>query len=545
MPRLFLLVLLIATASSNAADRPNLLWLTAEDLSPRLGCYGDDTVPTPHLDRLAAQGVRYTRAFTATGVCAPCRHTIITGLYPMESGAQYMRTGSRSSANHEIEDPELRRMALERPLYEATPPAGVRCFTEHLREAGYYCTNNSKEDYQFKAPVTAWDESSRKAHYRNRSEGQPFFAVFNATVTHESGVHGEGRSPRVVDPAKVPVPSFLPDTPAVRIDIARHYDNLVALDAWVGRMMEELRREGLLDSTIVLFTTDHGDGLPRHKRWVYDTGTHVPLIVRYPDGAGAGTTDDGLVSFVDLAPTALALAGVERPGYLRGRVFAGPAAEPAPPYVFMHRDRMDDTTLETIRAVRDERFRYVRNYRPHRPYLQAVAYRDRAATMADIHARRAAGELTDAQWQWAADHKPIEELYDTESDPEEVVNLAADPAHFEKLHELRTALEAWVAEIDDPLAMDELEVIKTRVWPPAGVQPTTAEPAVRVEPTGDGGATVMIDCATDGASIGFRTGKQGPWTIYTGPFTTDADRLQVVAHRLGWKPSRVAVGLEE
>ena len=543
MARLFFAAFLLVAASAFADSRPNILWLTAEDLSPRLGCYGDDTVPTPNLDRLASEGVRYTRAFTATGVCAPCRHTVITGLYPQQSGAQYMRTVSRSSATGEIEDPELRRLAMERPLYEATPPAGVRCFTEYLRMAGYYCTNNSKTDYQFKPPVTAWDESSRKAHYSNRAEGQPFFAVFNATVTHESGVHGaKRRSPQVVDPADVTVPSFLPDTPVVRSDIARHYDNLVALDGWVGRMMTELKQEGLLDSTIVFFYSDHGDGLPRHKRWVYDSGTHVPLIVRYPDGEGAGTTDDGLMSFVDLAPTALALAGVDRPGYLSGRVIAGPDREPAPPHVFMHRDRMDDTTLETIRSARDERYRYVRNYRPDRPYLQLVSYRDRAATMGEVYRTRDAGELTPAQWQWSAETKPIEELYDTEADPDEVHNLASDAAHFEKLSELREALETWVDRIDDPLAMDEIEVVKTRVWPPSGEQPTTAEPAVEVT-AGPDGPVVTIDCATDGASLGYCTGEKGPWTIYTEPFTTDARELRVVAHRLGWKPTRIEVSL--
>jgi len=172
-----LIVLTFLSGEVRAADQtqPNILWLSCEDLSPRMGCYGDHTVPTPNIDRLAREGIRYTNAFTATGVCAPCRHTMITGLYPMQSGAQYMRTTSKSSAMDEIADPELREEAMNRRLYEATPPAGVRCFTEYLRGAGYYCTNHTKEDYQFVAPVTAWDESSKKAHYRNRAEGQPFF----------------------------------------------------------------------------------------------------------------------------------------------------------------------------------------------------------------------------------------------------------------------------------------------------------------------------------------------------------------------------------
>ncbi len=545
----FLNLVASSAALAQQPKQPNILWLSCEDLSPRLGCYGDNTVPTPNIDRLAKQGIRYTNAFTATGVCAPCRNTIITGLYPMESGAQYMRTGSRSAAIEEMEDEELRERVKQRKLYEATPPAGVRCFTEYLREAGYYCTNNSKQDYQFKAPVTAWDVSSRQAHYKNRAEGQPFFAVFNNTVTHESGIFGDGRSPRVVDPDTVPVPSFLPDTPIVRRDIAWHYDNVAALDKWVGKQLDDLEEAGLADSTIVVFFTDHGSGLPRHKRWVYDSGTHVPLIVRFPDGYGAGTVDDRLMSFVDLAPTTLAMAGLERPNYMRGRVFTGPNADPSPEYVFMHRDRMDDASFETIRAIRDKRYRYIRNYRPELPYLQPVPYRDRAATMGEIYRLKEAGELNENQWHWTATSKPEEELYDLQNDPDEVHNLAADPQHKEKLQELRSALSAWITEINDPLATPEMEVLRTRVWPPEGEQPVTANPEIlvteeAVNSAGKQQVRVTIKCETDGASIGYRLDGEGAWMIYTEPIDTVAAQIEVQAHRIGWKPAMVTRELQ-
>ncbi len=529
--------------ASQAVPRPNILWLSCEDLSPRLGCYGDQTAPTPNIDRLATEGVRFTRAFTATGVCAPCRHTIITGLYPMQSGAQHMRTVSRSSAKPKGLPPEVRKRARERRLYEATPPAGVRCFPEYLRMAGYYCTNNSKQDYQFKAPVTAWDDSSGKAHYRNRAPGQPFFAVFNATVTHESGIHGNGRSPRRVDPASVAVPSFLPDTATVRLDIARHYDNLIALDAWVGEKLAELEAEGLSDSTIVFFFSDHGDGLPRCKRWVYDSGTWVPLIVRYPDGRLSGSVDEGLMSFVDLAPTVLSIAGVKTPDYMRGRVFAGDDTQPPHDYVFMHRDRIDDTSFDTVRSVRGPRFRYVRNYKPQLPYLHPVAYRDRAATMGEVYKARDEGLLTDAQWQWAAPCKPIEEFYDTQADPDNVVNLASDPAHAEELGELRSALEEWTRDIDDPLAQNEMEALRTRVWPPDGKQPSTAPPEAEVTPL-EQGSRVTLRCATDGASLGYRTSDSGPWNVYQGAFETEEPEVEVVSHRIGWKPAYETVSLQ-
>lgn len=531
-----LVVASVNVVSAAAPRQPNILWLSCEDLSPRLGCYGDKVAQTPNLDQLAGDGVRYTHAFTATGVCAPCRHTIITGLYPMQSGAQYMRTGSYSSASAKADQ--------IRPLYEATPPAGVRCFTEYLRMAGYYCANNSKEDYQFKAPVMAWDDSSREAHYRNRPKGQPFFAVFNATVTHESGIHGEKlRSPRVTDPADVRVPSFLPDTPVVRDDIARHYDNIAALDKWVGERLAELDAEGLADDTIVFFFSDHGDGLPRHKRWVYDSGTHVPLIVRWPDGRRAGDVEDRLVSFVDLAPTVLSLADRSRPDGLPGKVFCGPDADGERDYVFMHRDRMDDTAHETIRSVRDQRYRYVRNYRPDQPYLLPIAYRDRAATMGEIYRLRDAGELTPPQWQWAAETKPREELYDTVADPDEVMNLIDDPQHAEKLAELRAALDAWIERIDDPLATDEVDVLKTRIWPPDGKQPVTAPPKVEYDQQR---RMVTISCDTPGASLGYRLPGQGVWRVYDRPFRYESiPPMEYVAHRLGWKPAKNGVPYRE
>ncbi len=254
---------LVLIAHGHAANnRPNIVWLTCEDMSARLGCYGDFTVPTPNIDAIAKEGIRYTNCYGVYGVCAPNRHTLITGMYPTSTGAMAMRAWKRTSALAEIKDPAV----LAIPTYEATPAPKVRCFTEYLRAAGYYCTNNSKTDYQFKPPVTAWDESSDKAHWRNRpTMDVPFFAVFNCVLTHESGTF-EQRSPIVTDPAKLVLPPYYPDTPVVRRDVARHYDNIVELDRWVGERIAELREAGLDDNTLVFFFSDHGDGLPRMKR---------------------------------------------------------------------------------------------------------------------------------------------------------------------------------------------------------------------------------------------------------------------------------------
>lgn len=529
---------------------PNVLWITCEDMSPHLGCYGDMTVPTPNIDRLAREGVLYTNAFATTAVCGPSRHALITAMYPTSTYALHMRNHTRTSALDEITDPATRAFATNRPLYESVPPPEVRCLTEYLRVAGYYCSNNSKQDYQFTAPVTAWDESSQKAHWRNRKPNQPFFSVFNFTVTHESGVFGKGRSPKTVDPEKVPLPPYYPDTPAVRTDLAKHYDNIVALDKQVGDLVGQLEADGLLDKTIIFFYSDHGDGLPRSKRWVYDSGTHVPLIVRYPDKKHAGTQSDRLVSFVDFLPTVLSLAGVKVPDHIHGTPFLGDQAGKPREYVYFHRDRNGENR-ETVRAIRDKRFLYVRNFKPDEPYIKPLSYRDRQAIMQDLNRAIEQGTLGPDQWQFTAQAKPLEEFYDTHADPFNIHNLASDPQHLARISQMRTALDAWIEQCNDPLDMPEDDLVRTRVYPLNGQQPTTASPKVQIEPVTGEKVKLTINCATNGASIAFRikNANQGQsprdsWTIYDGPVEArDTDIIELVTHRIGYKPSpRVMLG---
>jgi N-sulfoglucosamine sulfohydrolase len=530
---------LAGSMAAAAEQRPNILWITCEDMSPRLGCYGDQTVPTPNIDRLAEQGVCYTHAFATTGVCAPSRHALITGMYPTATYALHMRTGQRSAASANIADPALRVTAMSRPLYEAVPPAHVRCFSEHLRAAGYYCTNNVKTDYQFKPPVTAWDVSSRNAHPRNRAPGQAFFAVFNFTVTHESGLFRKERSPQVCDPQKVSVPPFFPDIDIVRQDIARQYDHIAQLDREVGELLDALEQEGLLENTIIFFFSDHGDGLPRHKRWVLDSGTRVPLIIRYPDGRGAGTTDDRLLSFVDFGPAVLSLAGVSVPEGLHGTAFLGKQAGEPRRHVFMHRDRMDDINFETIRSVRDHRYRYVRNYRPDEPYSKPLPYHDQIPMMQALNRMIAAGELGPDQWQFSARRKAREELYDTQLDPHEIRNIAQSPEQAQRLDALREELDRWLALTQDPLHTPEQELIRTHIWPPDGVQPKTAAPQITID--GDG---LRITCDTPGASIGYRLhgDRTGIWRRYSEPLRIERiGQVEAVAHRIGFLPSEPVI----
>ena len=513
-------------------DRPNILWLTCEDMSPRLGCYGDETVPTPNIDQLASQGVRYTHAFGVYGTCSPNRHALILGMYPNETGGMAQRVTRRTAALSQITDPQL----LAIPVYEATPPAGVKCFSEYLRAAGYFCTNNVKTDYQFTPPDSAWDVNSDQAHWRERPrEDMPFFSVFNFTGTHESRIFQQS-SPSVVDPGAVELPPYYPDTPVVRRDVARHYDNIAQLDAWVGEKLRQLRQDKLDRKTIVFFFSDHGDGLPRMKRWVYDSGIRVPLIVRFPNRTDAGTVSAGLVSFVDFAPTMLSLCGVPIPQHMHGRAFLGQQQGDPRKYVFACRDRMDPAP-ETIRAVRDKRFKYVRNYRPDLPYLGYIPYRDQQQIMQEIHRLAEQQSLGPEHWQFTAAKKPLEELYDTQTDPHEIQNLAANPRYFEKLHELRRAHQQWNERIQDLGRMPESEMLK-RIWPD-GVQPTTATPSLELV---DG--IVSLACSTPGASLVWRLkGQPDPerasrWQLYTAPVSlAPGVKLEARAHRIGWKPS--------
>jgi len=558
LPRLFLLLLLAlpgAACSAPAAAQqqdtppPNIVWLVVEDMSPWLPCYGDDTVPTPNLDKLAAQGVRYENAFATSPVCAPARSSLLTGMFATRIGSMQMRNNSPSRTAIEA-NPEAYK---DIPGYEAVPPAFVRGFPEHLRAAGYYCTNNSKQDYQFRCPVGVWDQSNGQAHWRNRAEGQPFFAVFNHGGTHESQAFPESRRrPEVVAPDDVPIPPMYPDTPAVRDALARTYNNIAAMDQWVGQRLQELEDAGLLENTIVMYYSDHGVGLPRGKRSCYDTGTRVPLIVRYPDGTGAGTTDGRVVSFVDFGPTVLSLAGIEPDDRLDGVPFLGEFAYECDDYrnghAFSHADRFD-AVYDRVRSVSDGRYRYNRNYITDEPYLIANAYRERIPMTHDLYTLREPGaDVTPEQWQMAATTRPAEEFYDTQNDPWEVNNLIDDPAHAERIASMRQTLDAWIEDTGDlGFVLPETVLVREHLWPPDGEQPTTARPVVDYEIIQQGGGMFYrfeLSCETQGASIAYRLGTSrramGPWQVYTGGAIDtpgDVRFLEVNAHRIGYKPS--------
>lgn len=436
----------VLAAPSN--PKPNFLWISCEDLSPHLGCFGDKNAITPNLDRFAKESVRYTNAFTVAPVCAPSRNGIITAMYPSTLGSTPMRS-------------------------TAIMPEFVKFFPEYLRQAGYYCTNNSKEDYNTKTPKTVWDVSSKQAHWKNRPDKKPFFAVFNFTGTHESQIwnsadfdntHPKTLKPQEYQkPEKMIVPPYYPDTLAVRRDLARVQERATELDYFFKDRLDELKESGFYDDTIIFFWPDHGDGLARSKRYQYDSGLRIPLMVRIPEKfrvAKQGTpnsVDDRLINMIDMGPTLLNLAGLPKPDYMQGQPFLGDNLGPARDTVFTVGDRMSDR-MNMNRSVRDKQYRYTRNFYPNIPYYPHVSYGERCNCLKELRRLAAEGALPPLAAQYMTDRRPAEELFDSENDPYEVHNLAGDEKYNSIQQRLRQALDEWMLAARDTAFLAEPEM---------------------------------------------------------------------------------------
>lgn len=425
---LVLVALFSSVATARAADRPNILWVVTEDNSSfTIGAYGDPLARSPNVDALAKGGIVFDRAYSTSAVCAPTRSSIITGRYASGLGTQHMRS--------------------QRAL-----PAGVKFFPEYLRAAGYFTTNNAKTDYNTSSSwAAAWNENNRNAHWRHRAAGQPFFAIFNFENSHESQLHK--RVELKTDPAKVRVPAYLPDTKTVREDIAQYYDCVSRADAALGKILEQLKADGLAEDTIVFYYGDHGGAVSRSKRFLYENGTRPPLVAHFPKKfqhlapAAPDSHVSELVNWIDLAPTMLSLAGVPLPAQFQGRAFAGSARTAAPEYTFMFRDRMDER-YDLARAVTDGRYRYIRNYYPSQPWGQHLDFLWKQGSMSEWARLYAAGKLNAAQCAFF-ENKPAEELFDCATDFDNVRNLAGDPAARSHLVRLRAALRTHQLAIRD------------------------------------------------------------------------------------------------
>ena len=590
LPTLLLAFSFTAAAASPAdTQQPNILLLVAEDLGTRLGSYGDTVAHTPILDKLANNGARFTQVFTTAGVCAPSRAALITGQHQISFGAQNMRTSTG-------------------PLgpYFAQPPRSLRAFPEILRSQGYFTFTDRKLDYQFSGvyansgPFTLWDsegdlgqfpQTAAASPWHLRAKEQPFFGLINFLETHESGVmRATGKphsqihagtqkfrqalglvAPSKTDPNAIELPPYYPDLPEVRQDIARHYDNIRTMDAKVGAILAALEKDGLAESTIIIWTTDHGDGLPRAKRELLDTGIHVPMIIYVPEQLAKGTlaalrpqvqgySEDNnaaltsqLISFVDLAPTILQLAGISPPDYLHGRDFLQGLDSTKTSrerglrqYIYASRDRIDEV-IDKQRAIRSHDYKYIRSDFPQVPGGHALAYRDNLDMTRAWRAAHQAGLLPPAQDAWFLP-AGREQLYDIRNDPHELNNLAQALEMTQVRNTMRNALDEFILRVGDTAVVPES--VMREEFLDAGNIPQTPP----VEITWQGQQAVIT--SPIGASIGYRLAGNSSWQLYTHPVSfnaststsantstdTPVNTIEAKSVRYGWQVSEVVVG---
>ncbi len=543
MKQLFIFVIFIQFLSAySQKQKPNILWIVCEDISPTLSMYGDHTAKTPTLDKLAKESMVYTNAYATVGVCAPSRSAIITGMYPTSLGTIHMRTGKDVfSWGKRIYKTNIGMDDIEgKPIrqYATVIPDFVKCFPEYLRAEGYFCSNNAKTDYQFAAPISAWDENSEEAHWRNRPKDAPFFSVFNFGTTHESRLWKNKDKPLTVSPKDVKVPPYLPDNEISRKDIARHYSNVELLDKEVEKIISQLKEDGLYDNTIIFFYSDHGGPLPREKRAILDSGLKVPFFIK---GIGNTGKTDRLISFVDLAPTILSLTNIKPPNYMQGKAFLGTYSNQARDYVYGSSDRFDEST-DRIRSVRDKQYLYLKNYYPEKTRYKDIKYRKSIPMMNDMISLKNKNQLNDTQMIWFQT-KPTEELYDCSKDPYNIKNIASDPKYKEVLNKMRQTFFQHKQNYTDLGLIPEAQMIDM-MWPDQ-TQPRTSNPKMSQK-----GNMLSLSCDTKGASIAYKIADKpnekfdynNHWKLYSKPLTFQSGKYYyVIAERIGFKESETII----
>ncbi len=440
-----LFLVLLSSCCTRIEKKPNILWITCEDISPHLGCYGEEYAFTPALDKMAAEGVLYRNAYATASVSTPARSSIITGIYASSLGTQHLRG----------------KVSLSKK---------IKCFTEYLRDAGYYCANFNKTDYNFDTPSEAWDFNGSISydllvsdHLADISEAQPYFCVINLALTHQSKVRYDKEElmkrnnslPLNArhDPDKVPVPPYYPNTSEVRENLAALHTQITLMDMQVKVILDQLKEYGFDKNTIVFFFSDHGDGLPRHKRWLYNSGTQVPFIIKFPpkykylSPVKMGKEDKSIINFIDLAPTTLRIAGCEVPKTMQGKVFLGNQRKERK-YTVAIRDRVDEV-YEFSRSISDGQFQYIRNFASNKPRMQWSNYSEITPIRKELRRLYETNEL-DTLTGWLMEKiKPVEELYDIAKDPYQINNLSGSPQYKAKMEELKKELFKWMINTRD------------------------------------------------------------------------------------------------
>ena len=453
----YLLLLNALIVYSQKQNQPNIVWLVAEDQSQYFfPFYGDKSVNLPNISFLLENGIVYDNMNSPYPVCAPARSGIITGMYPSSIGTGNMRAHSDNRIVRGKTE-----ASLEIPYYSSKLAESITPFTQILIEEGYYCTNNSKRDYNFNLRDEAWDDSSNNASWEKREEGQPFFSIFNFNITHESEIWKRDKEKLKVDPNNLTVPPVFPDDSISRHALAVNYSNLVEMDKQMGLIIKNLKDQGLYDNTYIFFYSDHGGPFPRHKRAIYETGSKVPLIVKFPTNINVKEKrNSDMLSFIDFAPTILSLAGIDIPKIYQGKAFLGnKESKKKRKYLFTASDRFDEHP-DRIRAVKSKRFKYIRNYNINKPHALPIGYRNQMPLMKHLNKLNDSNMLSPEQKLWFQVPKNPEEFYDLENDPFELNNLIGDNNYLKELNELRKQLDNWMKEINDLGHISEKELAK-------------------------------------------------------------------------------------
>jgi arylsulfatase A-like enzyme len=408
-------------------NKPNIVWIIVEDMSCHFGCYGETSIRTPNVDRLAAEGVKFDKAFITAPVCSPCRSALITGMYQTSIGAHQHRSGRGTEKIH--------------------LPSKIQLVPTLFQEAGYYTCNGFIDNRRKRPGKTDYNFEYDKAVYNgtdwaDRKPGQPFFAQIQLAG-------GKGRTkktPKPMDPAGVKLPPYYPDDPVIRDDWAQYLNAAMNTDIQAGKIVQRLKDEGIYDNTYIFFLTDHGISHARGKQFLYDEGIHVPLIIRGP-GLKAGTVREDLVVHIDMAATSLALAGIAIPEWMEAKNILADDYQRRE-YIVSARDRCDET-VDRIRCVRTDRYKYICNFYPNRPYLQPCAYKDKKEILKALRRLHKEGKLNRDQELIFAERRPKEELYDLQKDPWELHNLAYDSSHRRIVRNMRVILDKWIRETND------------------------------------------------------------------------------------------------
>ena len=486
-------ILFFVTISFNSQEKKNILWLVCEDQSLFFSAYNDSNAKTPNIDALASKGIIYDNFYAVSPVCAPSRSSIITGMYPTTIGTQHMRAykKNKDSINNKT----------NLPFYSAVPKIKVQFFTENLRKSGYYCSNNSKEDYNMEMSPLAWDESNKNAHWRNRQKDQPFFSVFNFNISHESRIWKNYEQHPLKEINKVVLPIFFPNINSIKNDFVTNYKNIEKLDVQVGKIINQLKEDGLYENTVIFFFSDHGGPFPRFKRSIYDSGLKCPLIIKWDEKTNE-TRNNQMISFIDLAPTVLEITGSETTYKMEGVSFY---KQNNREFIFASSDRFDEFT-DRRRCVRNENFKLILNLDTTSPIGKPVNYRKKMKTMEILDSLYENNLLKGYFNNWYKSRKEKYEFYNISNDPFELVNLISDSIYTNEIIELKTQLHKWI-DSSDYGNMNEEQMLK-EMWP-NGKKPKLKAPSIIKKDNG-----IKIISNNKNSSVGWRNNNNENWKVY-------------------------------